>query len=344
MSEHVPDTKTIPTAMIAMPARRPIITIVTPVFNEAANLVRFESTVLAVLMSSAEFDFRVLFVDDGSTDGSWEAIRQINHRDPRFQGIRLSRNFGAHIALSAGLSQAEGDAVAILACDLQDPAEVLLEFAQKWRAGTRIVWGKRRTRSDPAWRVFASSFFEWLTRRFAMPSGSQFTTGSFLLMDRKVLECYRRFREHNRVTFALVAWTGFDQAVVEYDRAPRQAGVSAWKWRHLLKTAYDTFLAFSKVPFGVMTAVGAAMFLLSIPFSIYLVLCYVSGNPQPGWTSIMLANVMFFGLQFMFLSLLGEYLSRIFSEVVRRPLFFVSDSTAQVGESHGDSQTLQNAA
>jgi dolichol-phosphate mannosyltransferase len=329
--------------MILEPRPRPAITIVTPVFNEAENLLPYEQAVREQLMSHPDFEFRVLFVEDGSRDRSWDIICQISQRDQRFQGLRLSRNFGSHIALSAGLHHATGDAVAILACDLQDPPAVVLEFAQKWQRGAHIVWGKRRSRADPAWRVATSRFFEWLTRRYAMPRGSQFTTGSFFLMDRKVLEGFHQFRERNRVTFALVAWTGFEQATVEYDRQPRRAGVSSWKWRNLLKTAYDTFLAFSKLPFGVMTAVGAAMFLLSIPFSIYLVLCYVTGNPQPGWTSIMLALVMFFGLQFMFMSLLGEYLSRIFSEVVQRPLFFVSERTALVKEANRGEPPLSRA-
>ena len=329
--------------MIRGQPNRPVITIITPVFNEAENLLTYESAIRDRLMSQPDFEFRVLFVEDGSRDRSWEIIREISGRDARFQGIRLSRNFGSHIALSAGLSQASGDAVALMACDLQDPPEAVLEFARKWREGVDIVWGKRRTRADRLWRVAASKFFEWLTRRYAMPKGSQFTTGSFLLIDRKVLDCFRQFQEHNRVTFALVAWTGFEQATVEYDRLQRQAGVSSWGWRGMLKTAYDTFLAFSKVPFGMMTAVGAAMFLLSIPFSIYLVLCYVTGNPQPGWTSIMLVMVMFFGLQFMFLSLLGEYLFRIFSEVVQRPLFFVSAKTTLLEEGNRVEQPLSRA-
>jgi dolichol-phosphate mannosyltransferase len=323
--------------MIAATRPCPIITIVTPVFNEAENLRRYEPAIRAQLMSQTDFDFRVLFVEDGSRDRSWEIINEISRRDARFQGIRLSRNFGSHIALSAGLHHAAGNAVALLACDLQDPPEVVLEFARKWQGGVHIVWGKRRTRADRAWRVAASKSFEWLTRRYAMPRGSRFTTGSFLLMDRKVLDCFLQFRERNRVTFALVAWTGFEQATVEYDRRSREAGVSSWKWHGMLKTAYDTFLAFSKLPFGIMTAVGATMFCLSIPFSLYLVICYLTGNPRPGWTSIMLALVMFFGLQFMLLSLLGEYLFRIFSEVVDRPLFFVSEQTALVKEEvHGE--------
>ena len=314
--------------------RIPKLSIVTPVFNEEATLDAYAGRVTEVLADRSGCDVQVLLVDDGSRDASWEKIQALCGRDARFRGLRLSRNFGAHVALAAGLHEATGDAVAILACDLQDPPEVVLQFLEEWKQGAQIVWGKRRTRSDAAWRIWASHAFEDLTRRYAMPSGSRFTTGSFLLMDRKVVECYRQFHERQRVTFALVAWTGFQQAVVEYDRQARIAGQSAWKLKHLVRTAYDTFLGFSKVPFGIMTALGATMFALSIPFCLYLLLCYVLGNPQAGWTSLMMALVMLFGLQFMFMSVLGEYLSRIYSESVGRPLYFLSDDTREQQEPH----------
>lgn len=316
----------------SFPNRR-CVTIVTPVFNEAESLAAYEQRVRSVLFERAEDDVTVLLVDDGSRDGSWEMIEAMCRRDSRFRGLRLSRNFGSHAALAAGLHHATGDAVAILACDLQDPPEVVRQFLDEWHGGAQIVWGRRRTRVDSTWRVWASQAFDNLTRRYAMPAGSKFTTGSFLLMDRRVLECYRQFRERKRVTFALVAWTGFRQAVVDYDRQARVAGQSAWKLKHLISAAYDTFLGFSKVPFGFMTAIGAGMFCLSIPICIYLLWCYVTGNPQPGWTSLMMALVMFFGLQFMFMSMLGEYLSRIYCEAVDRPLYFVSDETTRDQES-----------
>lgn len=303
------------------------VTVVTPVFNEEQTLANFESRVRATLLDRDDYAVRVLLVDDGSRDRSWELIEDICRRDSRFEGIRLSRNFGAHAALAAGLQHAQGDVLAILACDLQDPPEIVLEFLEQWRKGAQIVWGRRRTRADSAWRVWASLCFAELTRRYAMPAGSQFTTGSFLLMDRRVVECYRQFSERKRVTFALVAWTGFRQAVVDYDRQARVGGQSAWKLKDLCGAAYDTFLGFSKVPFGLMTVIGAGMFLLGIPVCGYLLWCYTTGNPQPGWTSLMMALVMCFGLQFMFMSVLGEYLSRIYCEAVGRPLYFVSQST-----------------
>ncbi len=311
----------------ARPAR-PRIVIVTPVHNEAANLPRYERAVRQVLLERADLNVHVLFVEDGSRDDSWALIENLCRRNARFRGLRLSRNFGSHAALSAGLHQADGDALVILACDLQDPPQTVLDFIAQWRTGAQIVWGRRRTRTDSRWRIWASRFFEGLTRRYAMPQGSQFTTGSFLLMDRRVLHCYRQFQENNRITFALVAYTGFAQAVVDYDRQARLAGKSSWNLNSLVKAAYDTFLSFSRVPFGMVTAVGATMFFLSIPVSIYLLSCYFLGDPKPGWTSIMLGLVMFFGLQFMFMSFLGEYIARIYSEVVRRPLYFISEQTA----------------
>jgi dolichol-phosphate mannosyltransferase len=308
------------------------VTIVTPVFNEEQTLLTFERRVRTTLLDGTDYEFRVLLVDDGSRDRSWELIEDLCRRDSRFEGIRLSRNFGAHAALAAGLHHATGEVLAILACDLQDPPEVVLEFLEQWRGGAQIVWGRRRTRADSRWRAWASRCFAALTRKYAMPAGSQFTTGSFLLMDRRVLECYRQFSERRRVTFALVAWTGFRQAVVDYDRQARVGGQSAWRLKDLFGAAYDTFLGFSKVPFGLMTVIGAGMFLLCIPACLYLFWCYFTGNPQPGWTSLMMALAMCFGLQFMFMSVLGEYLSRIYCEAVGRPLYFVSQATRESQE------------
>jgi len=303
---------------------RPRVTILTPVFNEIDNLPRFEQAVREKLLACADVNFHVLFVDDGSRDNSWQAIDDICRHDRRFQGLRLSRNFGAHAALCAGLQRARGDAVAILACDLQDPPEVVLEFVRRWQAGAQIVWGHRRSRADAWWRVQSSRLLEKLLRRHAMPAGSLFATGSFLLLDRRVVQCYRQFRETNRITFALVAWTGFDQDVVEYDRQARQAGQSRWKLSQLVRAGCDAFLSFSKVPFSAIAGAGALLLLLTIALASYLTLCYVAGDPKPGWVSIMLLLTLFFGVHLILLGVQGEYLSRIYLETLRRPLYFVS--------------------
>jgi glycosyltransferase involved in cell wall biosynthesis len=312
---------------VAEPATSPRITIVTPVFNERENLPVYAVRIAETLLSRDDYDFRILFIDDGSTDQSWDAIIEICRDEPRCSGIRLSRNFGSHIALSAGFAAADGDAIVTLACDLQDPPEVVLEFLREWRGGAKIVWGRRRTRQDGAFRACASRAFHVLLKRFAMPKRSRFTTGSFLLADRLVVECFKQFQEQHRIVFAIVAWTGFDQAVVDYDRLPRAIGQSKWNFGQMLKTMYDAFIGFSVLPIRVMTFTGAAVFLLAIAILCYLTFSWITGHPAPGWTSQMLLLAFFFGLQFLLMGITGEYLYRIYAEVGRRPLYFISDRT-----------------
>lgn len=305
----------------------PRLTIVTPVHNEAAGLPAYERAVTATLIERDDIDVRVLLVDDGSDDDSWRLIQDVCARSPRFRGLRLSRNFGPHVAISAGVDHADGDAVAILACDLQDPPETVLDFVAAWRQGADIVWGKRRTRQDKPWRIWLSEAFSRAIRRWAMPKGSKFTTGSFLLMDRAVADCFRRFRDHGRVTFALVAWTGFEQSVVSYDRRARVTGASGWSLGRLMRAAYDTFICFSDAPARVITILGMTVFLFSVVFTIYLVATWWFTHVAPGWTGIMVAITSLFGLLFMMVGVIAEYLQRIFIEATNRPLYFISRDT-----------------
>lgn len=304
---------------------RPDVTIVTPVYNEEESLPAYINQVRKVLLESSEYTFTVLVVDDGSSDGSWEIIRRQCAKDNRFQALRLSRNFGSHTALSAGFLHAFGDAVCVLACDLQDPPEVILEFLARWRHGAKIVWGKRMKREDSAWRVFFSNLFFYLVKRYAMPKESRFTTGSFFLADRQVMECYHQFKEHNRITFALMAWTGFSQDFVCYDRKIRTAGKSKWNFSKMLKAMYDTFFGFSFAPIRVITVAGITISLFSFFLLVYFVFLWFSRNPVPGYTSSMVTILFMFGIQFLFMGIVGEYLYRIYVETLRRPLFFISE-------------------
>lgn len=306
---------------------RPRITIITPVFNEEAALRAYEAAVGATLLVREDAEYHVLFVDDGSTDGSWPLIQEICARSPRFRGLRLSRNFGPHVAITAGIDHCDGDAVAILACDLQDPPEIVLEFVERWRAGAEIVWGARRTRQDKRWRVWISNAFFHAIRRWAMPRHSKFTTGSFLLLDRTVADCFRQFREHSRVTFALVAWTGFDQDTVPYDRRSRVAGASGWTFARLLRAAYDTFIGFSEIPARAITVLGAVVFVLSMLSTLYLLLTWLLTDVMLGWTGIMVTITTLFGLLFIMVGTMAEYLQRIFIEATGRPLYFISRRT-----------------
>lgn len=300
-------------------------TVITPVFNEEDALPPYVEAVRNALLTRTDIAFDVLFVDDGSTDRSWELIERTCAADTRFRGLRLSRNFGAHIALCAGFDAAQADAVAILACDLQDPPEAVLEFANKWKAGADIVWGHRRERDDLLWRRLVSRLFGAAIRRYAMPPGSRFTTGSFLLADRKVVEAVQRMREHSRITFALVAWTGFRQEIVHYDRQRRRAGKSGWTFGRMVLAMYDAFVGFSVLPIRLTTALGVAISLLNVPLAIFFVANWWLGNPLPGYTPVMLVLTVFFGIQFLLMGLIGEYLYRIYLEAMQRPLYFVAD-------------------
>jgi len=323
------------------------VTVLTPVFNEEESLPRYVETVRDALLDCTDAEFDVLLVDDGSTDRSWEIIEGICAKDGRFRAIRLSRNFGAHIALCAGFDEAQGDAVAILACDLQDPAETVLEFVSKWRAGADIVWGHRRARDDALWRRLVSQLFGAVLRRYAMPAESRFATGSFLLADRKVVAAVRRMREHSRITFALVAWTGFRQEVVPYDRKRRQGGRSGWTFWRMILTMYDAFVGFSVLPIRLTTALGVTISLLNVPLAIYLVARWWIGNPLPGYTSIMLVLTVFFGIQFLLMGMIGEYLHRIYLESTQRPLYFVTrrcgPERAQIQAPSNSTTTVANA-
>jgi dolichol-phosphate mannosyltransferase len=320
---------------VSEPGTRPRIAVVTPVYNEEAALPLYEAAVRETLLAAPDLDVSILFVDDGSQDRSWAIIREMCARDGRFRGIRLSRNFGSHVALTAGFDLAEGDAVATLACDLQDPPSVVLELVAAWRSGARVVWARRRTRDDTLGRALASSIFAKLIRRYAMPRGSQFATGSFLLVDRRVADCFRRFREHNRITFALVAWTGFEQASVDYDRKARVAGFSKWDLSRMLKAFYDTLLGFSNLPFKVMTITGTLALATTLALAGYVLYAYFTRTTLPGWSSLALGLSFFFGIQYFMMGIVGEYLHRIYAEVTNRPLYFVADDTRETHAPRG---------
>lgn len=308
----------------------PRVTIVTAVFNEEASLDAFRAEVSRCLFSSPDIDYEVLFVDDGSTDRSWDIIERFCAESKRFRGLRLSRNFGAHTADSAGIHHATGDAVVTLACDLQDPPEAIPEFVEKWRKGAQVVWGRRSARPENRARVLAVKSFSWLMRAHALPKSSKFSTGGFFLIDRRVADCFRQFREHNRITFALVAWTGFKQDVVLYDRRARQAGSSGWGYGRMIKAVYDTLIGFSNLLPRVITLLGATIFLLNIPIGLFLIVNYVFSRPLPGWTALMVSLSFFFGVVCLMLGVMSEYLHRIYIETTGRPLYFIAQETGAI--------------
>lgn len=304
---------------------RQSVTLITPVFNEEANLDRYVETVKRVLFDSGKASFSVLFIDDGSRDSSWAKMSAICAADKRFQALRLSRNVGSHAAISAGLDHAQSDACAVLACDLQDTPETILDMVAKWQAGADIVFAHRRQRQDGYLRGLVSVWFNRLLAKYAMPKGSAFASGSFLLADRQVVNAYQTMREHHCITFALMAWTGFQQEKVFYDRAPRKAGASGWSFGRLVKALYDAFIGYSQIPIKVLLYVGIVTFALSLLLAGYSLWSYcVTPHATPGWTSLVAMIGVLFGIQFLMLSIMGEYLYRIYVESMRRPRYFIA--------------------
>jgi polyisoprenyl-phosphate glycosyltransferase len=302
----------------------PVVSIVVPVLNEEANLQRFHQAVSDVMASIGGCEWEFVFVDDGSRDRSFEVIEQLRLRDDRVSGLRFPRNFGSHVAIAAGIDYCRGDCAAIMAADLQDPPEMLREFVGRWREGYDVVWGARASRDDGAVRSWLMSAFYAAVRRFAIPTYPKGGTGSFCLISRKVAETFRQCTERNRLTFGLIAWSGFRETQVPYHRPPRAAGASSWTFGRLVKSAIDTFISFSFLPIRAISYFGLVVSFLSFVFGFYVIINkLVYGTHVEGWTSVMLAVLLLGGVQLTMIGVLGEYLWRILDETRGRPLYII---------------------
>lgn len=306
---------------------RPRYSIVAPVFNEEETLPEFYKRTRAV-MDQLDGECELLLVFDGSRDRSPEIGRELRAQDPRVKIIQFSRNFGHQIAISAGIDYAEGDAVAIIDSDLQDPPEVILQMAEKWKAGFELVYAQRAKRKgETFFKLFTASFFYRLIRRLAaieIPPD----TGDFRLIDRKVVLALRRMREHHRFMRGLSVWVGFKQTGIQYERQERFAGSTQYPFRKMLKFATDAITGFSYIPLQLATTIGlwiSGLALLSVP--VVAILRFEFGNEFFGGQATTLISVLFLGgVQLIFLGIIGEYLGRIYDEVKSRPLYIVTEA------------------
>ncbi len=303
-----------------------LISIICPVYNEEENLKAYHEAIEVNFKDSANLSYEIIFVDDGSRDNTWDLIKEICSQSKRYKALKFSKNHGSHKALAAGFQLCTGDAAGMLACDLQDPPEVIHEFIEKWLEGYKIVWGKRASRDDSPWKKFFSSLFEKLIRKYAAPKGSLFTTGSFFLADKKVVSFYRRFNEHNRITFALFAHMGFKQAQVDYHRKDRIRGSSGWNFSRMINALYDSFIAFSYAPAALLRNFSILAIVGFVPFLFYVIYLYFSGRSSNiGWVSVMLVIYFFSSLILFNLSLIIDYLIRVYLNSAERPLYFVEE-------------------
>jgi polyisoprenyl-phosphate glycosyltransferase len=299
----------------------PTLSIVVPVFNEEAILDTLHARVVAALERSAE-RFELVLVDDGSRDGSWEKMTAAAARDPRVVLVRLSRNFGHQVAITAGVDAARGEAVVLMDADLQDPPEVIPEMIARWRAGYDVVYGRRSRRLGESWfkRATAAAFYRVIRGLTSVDIPAD--TGDFRLMSRRVVEVLKRLEERNRFVRGLVAWIGWRQTAVEYERAERLAGETKYPLRKMVRFAADAIVSFSIAPLRVATALGLVVSTFSFGYAVYAVLARIfSWDVVQGWASLMVAVTFLGGVQLISLGVIGEYVGRVYDEVKRRPLY-----------------------
>jgi glycosyltransferase involved in cell wall biosynthesis len=302
---------------------RPELSIVVPVYNEESGLAAFWAR-LAPVLSSLATRGEVIFVDDGSSDGTLAQLLSLRHLDRRVRIVSLSRNFGKEIALSAGLDHADGDAVIPIDADLQHPPEVIAELVARWRDGNDIVIALRRDRAtDGLARRAASRLFHSLFARMTTVPVVR-DAGDFRLLSRPVVEALRRLPERTRFMKGLYAWVGFRQTAISYDIEPRREGRSKWSAWRLWRLAIDGITSFSSLPLKVWSVVGLAFALAALAYGSYLIVrTIVRGIDVPGYASVMVVILFLGGLQLFSLGIIGEYLGRVYDEVKARPLYVV---------------------
>ena len=300
--------------------RLELLSIVAPVLDEAELIEAFyERTVGAI----EPLPFELVLVDDGSTDETPRMLAELGARDSRVRVVTLSRNFGYQPAVAAGLDHARGDAVVTIDADLQDPPELIGEMLERWRAGSDVVYAIRRERrGESRLKLVTARWFSRVFRRLAeldIPAN----VGDYRLLDRRAVQVLRQMPERNRFLRGMTVWVGFTQSSVAYDRDPRYAGETRYRWRTLARISLDALSSFSHVPLQIATLMGfvvSGLAFLGIP---YVIVNRLLGFYVEGVSTLLFVVLLLGGIQLITLGIIGEYISRIYDEVKRRPLYVV---------------------
>ncbi|HUQ34114.1 MAG TPA: glycosyltransferase family 2 protein [Pyrinomonadaceae bacterium] len=308
-----------------MARREALISIVIPAFNEEGNIARLERELLTAVGPLA-YDFEFIVIDNGSTDGTRDLVKALCARDTRWKYLRFSRNFTVEMSITAGYHYAAGEAIVVLYSDLQDPPEVIPRLIEKWREGFDVVYGVRTVRAgDAAWRNKAVKIAYRLIGWFSdvpIPNDA----GDFRLVTRQVRDALERCPEQNRYMRGLIAWLGFRQTGVPYERQPRTAGLSKAPFTDLLFFVFNAITSFSLRPLRLFTLMGTIILALSIVAAFVYALLWFTGSPPPGVTTIIVLLLAAIGLNSIGIGILGEYVGRTYIEAKHRPLYVVQES------------------
>lgn len=298
--------------------------IVIPAYNEGESLEALIAD-LDWLMQRLDGPAEVLIVDDGSRDDTYAVARAVQDRDPRFRALRLSRNFGHQVALTAGVTRARGQAVVTMDGDRQHPVSAVLEMSARWREGYDVAYGVMTDRpSETAFKRFTSNSFYRVIDRVSdtpMPRNA----GDFRLMDRQVVDALLRMSERNRYIRGMVSWLGFSQVGVPYVCGTREGGSSSYTLSRMLKFASDALLSFSSWPLRAGLKLGFAVSFLAVLFGLATIVMRLTERTVPGWATIVVVMSFMGGIQLIVLGIVGEYVARIYEEVKNRPLFVLRE-------------------
>ena len=302
------------------------ITIIIPAYNEEESLLPLYNRLVTLMQRMNNYNFEILFVNDGSKDKTIDIIKDLRKKDKRVSYVDFSRNFGKEIAMIAGLDYATGDCVIFLDADLQDPPELIPELVRYWEKGYDDVYAKRRTRKGESWLKKATAKMYYKVLQAVTKVEIQKDTGDFRLLDRRCVNALKKLRESQRNTKSMFSWIGYNKKEVLYDRDSRFAGVTKWNYMRLMELAIDGITSFTTSPLRLATFIAIPTFLLLFAYFIYVIIkCFVVNEPIQAFQAIILIILFFSGVQILLFGIMGEYLGRIFNETKNRPLYLVNE-------------------
>jgi polyisoprenyl-phosphate glycosyltransferase len=298
----------------------PELSVVIPIYNEIENIPVLYKRLVGVLEKAAS-SFEIVFVDDGSRDGSVNQLNELAAGDNRVIVLELARNFGHQVAITAGLDFSRGRAIAVMDADLQDPPEVLPDFIAKWREGHDVVYAIRERRKEGWFKRTSYAAFYRLLRRVSSIE-IPLDAGDFCVMDRRIVDLLKEMPERSRFVRGIRSWVGFKQVGIPFERHARHAGTSKYTFGRLILLALDGLISFSYVPLRIITALGLSVSLASLVLAVFFfVKKLIYGLTPPGYASIIVSIFFLAGIQLVTLGVIGEYVGRIFEEAKRRPMY-----------------------
>lgn len=304
---------------------RLLLSIVVPVFNERSVIQLFIARLYTVLLQ-IDYKFEIVFVDDGSTDGTTEFLQKLAFRHDYIRLVKLSRNFGKEAAMTAGLDRAHGDAVILIDADLQDPPELIPDMLAAWQRGADTVVMRRSSRAGESFLKRASAHCFYRLLNFLSELSIPEDTGDFRLLSRRAVDTLSTLPERSRYMKGLFAWIGLPVEIINYNRAPRAAGETKWSFLGLCRLAMEGIVSFSTIPLRAVTWLGGIAALGSVAFGIWVVCkTFLFGEPVSGYPSIIVTVTFIGGVQLISIGLLGEYMARIYVESKQRPIYVIQD-------------------